>query len=73
MGTMHSILSDDLGLLKKSARWVSKFLSEEQVRTCMEFVIAVQRCSLVMLANMVMMDKTVVSYHNLETKNSPNS
>ncbi len=37
-GTMHSILHDELGLVKKLAQWVPKLLSEEQkkerIRIC---------------------------------------
>ncbi len=37
-GTMHNILHDELGLVKKLARWVPKLLSEEQkkeqIRIC---------------------------------------
>jgi hypothetical protein len=47
--TIHSILHKDLGLEKKSARWVPKLLSseqkEEQVLTCSAFIAAVQRRS----------------------------
>jgi histone-lysine N-methyltransferase SETMAR len=71
-GTMHSILRDDLGLVKKSARWVPKLLDEDQklerVRTCTEFVAAVQRRSMAMLDCIVTMDETMVSYHTPETK-----
>ncbi len=42
VGTMFNILRDNLGLVKKSARWVPKLHSEEQklerVRTCRDFV-----------------------------------
>jgi histone-lysine N-methyltransferase SETMAR len=44
---IFSILHDDLGLVKKSARWVPKLLSNEQkqelVRLCEEFISAVLR------------------------------
>ena len=40
--TIHRILHDDLGLVKKSARWVPKLLSQEQkeerVRTSRQMV-----------------------------------
>jgi histone-lysine N-methyltransferase SETMAR len=72
VGTMFNILSDDLGLVKKSARWVPKLLSEEQklerVRTCRDFVAAVQRRSMLMLEDIVTMDETMVCYHTQETK-----
>jgi len=71
-GTIFNILHDDLGLSKKSARWVPKLLSEEQkqerVRTCEEFVAAVHRHSKSMLDNIVTMDETMISYHTPETK-----
>ncbi len=71
-GTMNKILLDDLGLVKKSARWVPKLLSDDQkkerVQTCTEFVAAVNRRSMAMLDRIVTMDKTMVSYHTPETK-----
>jgi histone-lysine N-methyltransferase SETMAR len=71
-GTIHNILRDDLGLVKKSARWVPKILSEDQkkerVRICTEFVAAVTRRSKAMLDNIITMDETMVSYHTPETK-----
>jgi histone-lysine N-methyltransferase SETMAR len=71
-GTMFKILHDDLGLVKKSARWVPKLLSDDQkkerVRTCTEFVAAVNRRSMAMLDRIVTMDETMVSYHTPETK-----
>jgi len=70
--TVHTILRDNLGLVKKSARWVPKLLSVEQkaerVRTCTEFIAAVHRRSMAMLDNIVTMDETMVSYHTPETK-----
>ncbi len=45
--TIFNILHQDLGLKKKSARWVPKLLSEEQkqerVRVCSDFIAAVRR------------------------------
>jgi hypothetical protein len=70
--TIHSILHQDLGLEKKSARWVPKLLSdeqkEEQIRTCSSFIAAVQRRSMAMLDNIVTMDETMVCHHTPETK-----
>ncbi len=72
IGTVFNILRDDLGLVKKSARWVPKLLSDEQkqehVRTCQEFVAVVQGRSLSMLDDIVTMDETMVSFHTAETK-----
>jgi histone-lysine N-methyltransferase SETMAR len=71
-GTIQTILHVDLGLSKKSARWVPKLLSDEQkeerVRTCTEFVAAVNRRSMAMLDNIVTMDETMVCYHTPQTK-----
>ena len=70
--TIHKILHDDLGLSKKSARWVPKLLSKEQmqerVRVCKKFVAAVHRHSKAWLNNIVTMDETMVSLHTPETK-----
>jgi hypothetical protein len=64
---MFKILQDDLGLVKKSARWVPKLLSKEQkqerVLTCQEFVFTIQNHYLSMLDNIVTKDKTMVCYH----------
>jgi hypothetical protein len=69
---MNKILHDDLGLVKKSTRWVPKLLSDDQrkerVRTCTEFVAAINRRSMAMLDRIVTMDETMVSYHTPETK-----
>ena len=70
--TIHKILHDDLGLSKKSARWVPKLLSKDQmqerVRVCKKFVTAVNRHSKAWLNNIVTMDETMVSLHTPETK-----
>ena len=64
--TIFHILHDDLGLVKKSARWVPKLLNDEQkqerVRTCTEFLAMVQRRSLAMLDNIVTMDGGVLPH-----------
>ncbi len=71
-GTMHNILHVKQGLVKKSARWVPKLLSpeqkEERVRICTEFVAKVDRSSMAMLDQIIMMDETMVSYHSPQTK-----
>jgi histone-lysine N-methyltransferase SETMAR len=71
-GTIYNIIHEDLGLVKKSARWVPKLLSEsqkkERVRVSTEFVAAVNRRSKSMLDNIVTMDETMVSYHTPESK-----
>jgi hypothetical protein len=72
VGSMFNILRHDLGLVKKSARWLPKLLSKEQklerVRTCWDFVAAVQHRSMSMLEDIVTMDETMVCYHTPETK-----
>jgi histone-lysine N-methyltransferase SETMAR len=69
---IFNILHQDLGLEKKSARWVPKLLSEEQkqerIRVCSDLIAAVHRRSKVMLDAIVTMDETMVSYHTPETK-----
>jgi hypothetical protein len=71
-GTMQNILHQELGLVKKSAQWVPKLLSEDQkkerVRICMEFFAAIHRRFMAMLDNIVTMDETMVSYHTPQTK-----
>jgi hypothetical protein len=39
-GTMHNILHEELGLVKKLVRWVSKLLNEDRSKSeiCMDFV-----------------------------------
>jgi histone-lysine N-methyltransferase SETMAR len=69
---IHAVLHDDLGLEKKSARWVPKLLNDDQkhqrVEVCSEFVKAVQRHSLAMLDSIVTMDETMVCYHTPQSK-----
>jgi hypothetical protein len=71
-GTMHNILHMELGLVKKSARWVPKLLSpeqkEERVRICTEFVAAVECSSMAMLDQIITIDETMVSYNTPQTK-----
>ena len=70
--TVFRILTEELGLVKTSARWVPKLLNEDQkmerVRICRKFVAAVRRCSMSMLDLIVTMDETMVSYHTPTTK-----
>jgi histone-lysine N-methyltransferase SETMAR len=70
--TILNILHQDLGLEKKSARWVPKLLSEEQkqerIRVCSDFITAEHHRSKAMLDAIVTMDETMVSYHTPETK-----
>jgi [histone H3]-lysine36 N-dimethyltransferase SETMAR len=70
--TIHSILHQELGLVKKSARWVPRLLDnkqkQERVRTCEAFLSMVRRHSKAMLDNIVTMDESMVSFHTPETK-----
>ncbi len=70
--TICRILKEDLSLVKKSARWVPKLLSqvqkEDRVRISQEFVDAVKRSRLSMLDRIITMDETLVSYFTPETK-----
>ncbi len=72
VSTIHAVLHDDLGLEKKSARWVAKLLNEEQkqqrVEVCSEFIKAVHRHSLTMLDSIGTMDETMVCYHMPQSK-----
>jgi hypothetical protein len=76
-GTIYNILHDDLGLVKKSARWVPKLLNEEQkqerVRTCTNFIAKAQRNSMAMLDRIITMDETMVSFHTPRQKNRASS
>ena len=64
VNTIHRILTKDLGLIKKSARWVPKFLSadqkKERVERCDEFLRLVRRRSKSVLDS--------ISFHTPETK-----
>ncbi len=72
VSTIHAVLHDDLGLEKKSARWVPKLLNDDQkqqhVKVCSEFIKAVHRHSLAMLDSIVTMDETMVCYHTPKSK-----
>ncbi len=69
---IHAMLHADLGLEKKSARWVPKLLNDDQkqqrIEVCSEFIKAVQRHSLPMLDSIVTMDETMVCYHKPQSK-----
>jgi histone-lysine N-methyltransferase SETMAR len=72
IGTIYSILHKDLGLTKKSARWVPKLLTKEQkqerVRISQEFVELVEREGEEILGRIITIDESAVSYHTPETK-----
>ena len=61
-----AIFHKELNLVKKSASWVLKFLSqdqkEERVRTCSNFAATIRRESMAFLARIFTMDETMVSY-----------
>ena len=61
--TIHRILTKDLGLVKKSARWVPKILSDDQKKARVE-----RRRSKSVLDSIVTMDESAVSFHTPETK-----
>jgi hypothetical protein len=72
IGTVHAILKEDLGLVKKSACWVPKLLSSEQKKERVDlsgdFLALLRRHSLALLNNIVTMDESAVSFHTPETK-----
>jgi hypothetical protein len=72
IGTVHAILKEDLGLVKKSARWVPKLSSSEQKKERVDlsgdFLALLRRHSLVLLNNIVTMDESAVSFNTPETK-----
>ena len=71
--TIISVLHKDLGLSKKSARWVPKLLSDEQKQKRIEcsqaFVSRYMREGTTFLDKIVTMDESAVAYHTPETKN----
>jgi len=73
MDTIHKILQDDLGLSKKSARWVPKLLNdaqkEEGIGESQGLIVGVYCHSRAFLEAIITMDKTIVSLHMLKAKN----
>jgi histone-lysine N-methyltransferase SETMAR len=71
-GTIFNIIHYDLGLGKKSPRWVPKLLSpiqmEKRVETSAAFVQLVQEKGRGTLSRIVTMDESAVSMHTPETK-----
>ncbi len=67
VGTIFAILHEDLGLVKKSARWVSKLLSQEQmdrrVETSAAFVKLIQNKGKSFLGKIITIDESAVSMH----------
>jgi histone-lysine N-methyltransferase SETMAR len=72
IGTIDRILHKELGLVKKSARWVPKLLSPEQqlerVRTSTAFVELIQEKGASVLDRIITMDESAVSMHTPTTK-----
>ena len=71
VSTIFAIFDKELGLVKKSARWVPKFLSqdqkEERVRTCSNFAATDRRESMAFFARIFTMVETMVSSTLLKT------
>jgi hypothetical protein len=69
---MKAVLHQDMGLEKKSARWVPELLSNKKKQQCFNvctnLVAAVHCCSLTMVDSVVTMDETMVSYYTQKTK-----
>jgi len=72
ISTISTILRKDLGLVKKSARWVPKLLSVEQMEkrmaTSTAFIKMMREKGKSFLGNIIIMDKSAVSMHTPETK-----
>jgi len=72
---MHSILNNDLNLVKRSARWLPILMLEAQVEervgTSKGFVELLQEKSNAFLSNIVSMDESAASIHRPETKKQP--
>jgi hypothetical protein len=72
-GTMSLILHKEVDLVKKSARWMSKELSQEQneerVRCSKAFIKLIQNPEKAILGKIIIMDKMVVLFNTHENKN----
>ena len=73
---IFAIFHKELGLVKKLARWVPQFLSqdqkEERVRTCSNFAATIRRESMAFLTRIFTMDETIVSFHTPENNRLSN-
>ena len=71
-GTVSNVIHEDLGLVKKSARWVPRLLTEDQkmarIRSSQQFVKMVQTGPMDILDRIVTMDESSVSFHTPESK-----
>jgi hypothetical protein len=72
-GTMSLILHKELDLVKKSAWWMSKEVSQEQneerVRCSKAFIKHIQNPEKAILGKIIIINKMVVLYHTHERKN----
>jgi hypothetical protein len=48
--------------------FLTEEMKKERLRTCKTFMTMVRRCSMVMLDNIVTIDKSAVSFHTPETR-----
>jgi hypothetical protein len=75
VGTIFAILHEDLGLVKKSTRWVPKLLSQEQmdwrVETSAAFVKLIQNKGKSFLGKIITMDESTVQSEQWLKKGSP--
>ena len=73
---IFAILHKDLGLVKKSARWVPKFSPKEQkkerIRICCNFAATIRHESMAFLTSIFTMDETIVSFHTPENNRMSN-
>ena len=70
-GTVNALLKEDLGLVKKSARWVPRLLSDDQKATRAEFSRDFCRhapADAMFLDRVITLDELAVSFHTPETK-----
>jgi histone-lysine N-methyltransferase SETMAR len=71
LGSMQNLVTEQLGMRKKSARWVPKLLSEEQKEErvrCSQAFVKMATDNNQSLNTIVTMDETAVSFHTPETK-----
>jgi hypothetical protein len=72
---MSQVLHQQLGLEKKSARWVTNLLSDnqmaEQMQTSQTLIDLVWRAGKSILNRIITVDKSVMSMHKLEAKQHP--
>ena len=71
LGSMQNLVTEQLGMRKKSARWVPKLLSEEQKEErvrCSQAFVKMAMDNSQSLNIIVTMDETAVSFHTPETK-----